>query len=391
MADPVALGLAFAVEERKDAVAIRVDLGCRTQWRGLAGLEAPWRSGLEEAAGRSHEGAARLQVVHLDDRGTVADGGDGDPEQLAQLDPLGGRLFAQRVVDRALDEVEVRHSVTRVQITLVVADVLAADHRAEIFPLLSGDRAEPDVAVLRRLDRRDLDRSVEGTFHELAAQVAEDREALDHRLEDREVGDLAFARLACRPPRRESRDGGEGAAGPIADAAACRDRAAIRQAAVVDGAGRGLEGEVIRREARPGSFLAPGRQANDRQARVRIEPVLGVEAALLEHGSAPVLEDEVAAFRQAADPGAVLRVARVEDDAPFARVQVLEEGRGLVLPQGLERSRPATHRVARRRLDLDDFGAGVDEELRRVGAGDPRSQIQDADPSEGADGFVAHR
>src|SRR3954454_13374689 len=69
---------------------------------------------------------------------------------------------------------------------------------------------------------------------------------------------------------------------------------------------------------------------------------------------------------------------RVDDDALFRRGEVVEQGAVGIGGDRRAGGRPAPQRVAGRRLDLHDVGATVREQLRGVGARDPRRQVDDA-------------
>jgi hypothetical protein len=91
------------------------------------------------------------------------------------------------------------------------------------------------------------------------------------------------------------------------------------------------------------------------------------------------LDDEVGVGEERRDAG----ISGRPDDRLLARVQVREERRVLAA-QVATRRRPAAQGVPGGRLDLDDLGARVDEELRAVRACDLRREVEHVNAGQSA-------
>ncbi len=71
--------------------------------------------------------------------------------------------------------------------------MINADPCSAILPLLTGELAQPHPSVLRRLDRRGLDRLHQRTVEELGIEVVVDRHRQAQRLEHRNVDVVPLA------------------------------------------------------------------------------------------------------------------------------------------------------------------------------------------------------
>ena len=80
------------------------------------------------------------------------------PEQLAEFDDLGDGALAHPRPDAFTDPVAVVPSPDLETKLGDLGEFRAIHHRGEVEPLLSGDHADADVAVVGLLDRRHLDR-----------------------------------------------------------------------------------------------------------------------------------------------------------------------------------------------------------------------------------------
>ena len=193
-----------------------------------------------------------------------------------------------------------------------------------------------------------------------------------HRLVDRHVDLLAPAGApglgegGQRPDHAEH--GGEGVA--QADAGARRrpvgaaGRVADAADGLADAAEPGLAG------ARAG--LAEARDVDEHDRRVGLGQHVVAEPPLVEPARPEVLDHDVARRRQPPHHGAGPLVAQVERDRPL----VAPDGRP---PQAVTVAgdAPAPHRVALAgRLDLDDLGAVVAEQLAGERPGDETAQLQ---------------
>ena len=129
-------------------------------WRG--DRHQPRRARLPESRRVVDVDAALPQVVHLRDGRTVAERGQRQPEQLAEFDDLLDGALAHPRVDPFTDPVAVVPSPDLEPQLRNLGELGAIHHRGEVEPLLPGDHADADVAVLGRLDRRHLDRALDG-------------------------------------------------------------------------------------------------------------------------------------------------------------------------------------------------------------------------------------
>ena len=102
-----------------------------------------------------------------------------------------------------------------------------------------------------------------------------------------------------------------------------------------------------------------------------------LEVEAVERVGAQVGEEDVRRGEQLLEPVPGLGLAQVEDDAALAPVVLREGGVREVLADP-ERSEGVAHRIAVRRLDLDDVGAPVRQEGGRRGRGDPHADLDHA-------------
>ena len=86
--------------------------------------------------------------------------------------------------------------------------------------------------------------------------------------------------------------------------------------------------------------------------------------------------------RQAARSTKSTSVVRVGDHAVLRAGQEAEQRAIFARRDVGTRRRPSPQRIPFRRLDFDDLGAAVGEQLRAVGAGDPVGQVDDDVPVE---------
>jgi hypothetical protein len=99
----------------------------------------------------------------------------------------------------------------------VVGEVAALDQHEEVAPLLIRDRTEADVAVGRRLDRRDLDRAAGARRAEARDERRERRHRKVQHLEHGYVHVPAVAGPPGRAPGGERADRGVAAGEPLAE------------------------------------------------------------------------------------------------------------------------------------------------------------------------------
>jgi hypothetical protein len=147
-----------------------------------------------------------------------------------------------------------------------------------------------------------------------------------------------------------------------------------------DRAGLGLQGLVGRRPA--------GERAAPSERRDRHDDEVGVTRTQrrdVDRADRKVFDEQVGAGEQRVDA----RVIGPRDDGTFAGVEVAEQG-AVLAGSELAGGGVRAQRVAGRWFDLDDVGAGIDEELRAVGAGDAGREVDDLDVAQRANARLDH-
>ncbi len=205
-----------------------------------------------------------------------------------------------------------------------------------------------------------------------------------HERGDRLVdGDVDLLALAGGPRPHERREGprhrehrrervAQADAGPRRGPVGAARRVADAAHGLADAAEPGLAGQ------RTG--LAEPADVDEDELRVPGGQRLVPEAPALERAGPEVLEDDVAVLREPGRHVAALRLAEVEDDRALVAAD-----RGPPEAVAVAGDAPAAHRVALAgRLDLDDVGSVVAEELPGERAGDEAAQLEDADARQGA-------
>jgi hypothetical protein len=206
------------------------------------------------------EDAARDELLEARHRVAGADRGDGDAQRCRALDDLVDGVPSRPAMDHRVHVPDPADALVPARERVVGDEVVPLDQDQEVAPLLRGDRAEPDPAVSRRLDRRDLDGARERARMPGEAlphhRVRRHRER--HHLEEREI-DVRPARAPARGVvRGEGRDGRIRAAEPLAEPPARRDRRPIRRPARGRRAAPRLQRELRRRPPAPRTAAAEG-------------------------------------------------------------------------------------------------------------------------------------
>ncbi len=331
---------------------------------------------LEVAVRMADEHAPGAQVRMLEHGAAAVDGRHRDPQQRRLLDDLLGRVRPRVRAHHAVPLVDAALAPEDGRQLLVVEHVGPLDEHEEVVELLAGVGVEADPAVERRLDRRqlahpwrrhDLGAALQRP-HEVGVGVGGDR----HALEPRHVDVLAVARQLRTADGRGAADRGEHGGDVLGDAAGRVERLHVGQAPPGRRATLRLHGELAHRPLLEGPAAPIGR---DRQAHEAREA--GVVEGLLVLAGREGLDHQVGALEQRLDLGVLGRA----DHGALRAVQEAEEG-AVVLAQVGTRHRPAAQGIAVGPLHLDDVGAGVGEELRRVGARDAGGQVDDPEVSE---------
>ena len=338
-------------------------------------LEAPGRAGSHESVGPVDEAPPASEVLDGRGVGAVDDRGVGEPERGRQVEDLVDAAGGHPGVDLGGERGPVA------QVRAVVGPILAPDHGAEVEPLLARARTQPDHAVGRRRhpggrhEPLELDRTVEQVVegHRVVGQRR--RERLEHRHVDQLTG---------RPltERGEGADRGVQARHPLADLTTDRGgRPVGTPPGQSDDASRpGLEGELGRRSSVPRTGEPERADRGDHQVGVGVAENVRIAQGRLRHPGTPRRpHDDVGVGEQ---PVEGRGVAPVDDRTALTRAEVGEERTVDPVCDRGTRGRPAPQRVALRRLDLDDIGPAVGEQLGAVGPGDPEGQVDDAQPIE---------
>ncbi len=215
----------------------------------------------------------------------------------------------------------------------------------------------------------------------------------EHSLVDRRIDDLAPAGLLAVMQRRQRAHAGERRGERVADADADARRRRRRIADDIAQAAHRLADRAEAGAVRVRAGLAVARDPDHDQARVDRRERRVIQAPFLHRAGPEVLEQEIGLrdqFLQHVLAGALAQVERDrllvagDDRPPQRRIAVL-------LPS------PNAHRIALiRRLDLDDLGAHVAEQLTAERPREQRAEFQDAQVGQGAvlefDGFLhGHR
>ena len=267
----------------------------------------------------------------------------------------------------------------------LVLHPLGVPHQhAEVQPLLSRSAPEPDEPVARRPDAGRRHEPLPA--HRPAQLVVEGHrvvgEAHRQRLEHGDVDELTARRGTSTGGQRS--DGAVEAGEPLPDLAADEDggpfRLPPRQSD--DPAGPGLQRELGGRLVAPGTVEPERRDRRDDQVRVGAQHRTRVQRRLLRQRRALRPDDGVGRIQQSVQRVETAGVRAVDHDAALGGAEEVEERAVVVGGDRRPRGRPASQRIALGRLDLDDLGAAVGQQLRAVGAADPGREVDDPEPRE---------
>ena len=201
------------------------------------------------------------------------------------------------------------------------------------------------------------------------------------RMHDGEAGlvQRGFEKLAeagALPLRQRHQDADRGVkpGGDVDQRNADPHRAALRRAGRRDHAGHGLDDGVIAGIAAARAVGAEaGNPAMHQLRKFRAQHVVA-DAPFVERARLEILDQDVGGLQHLHQHGAAALGGEVEPDRALVAVDADEIGRVLLV----ERRAPVAHLVAGRRLDLDDVGAVVGEDLRAIGAAEHARQIDHA-------------
>ncbi len=306
------------------------------------------------AVGAVDEDAAGHELLVVDHRRPVADGGDRHPQLGGPTDDLLGRVAGGPGLHGGLELLGPLGADVDVDQGLVGEQVAPLDEHEEVLELLVGDGGEADPAVGRRLDRGVVDVAERRLLGGLdAVELGEERAVgvhpEGHGLQDGQVDVLTDPRRPAHPP---GGDGGQGGVHPgevLAEAPPDGERWSVPAAPGARRPAGRLQRELRRRPVGPRPRQTVGRDRDDHQVGVVPPQPVGVQV-----GTA---EDDIGAGGELLDPA---------DHGPLGRVQEPEEGRVLALGQVDPGRRPPPQRVTLGALDLDDVGPGVGQQLGGV-------------------------
>jgi hypothetical protein len=370
----------------------------QARWRQHVARRRPRER--HRVAGRRHH---RVPLPDLDDRveaelGRVRDAlvegvdrraRDAGREQLAE--PLVAGARREPRLEQRAQCVAVRRAVLVVREPRVVEQLRRAEHLAEAgeLPVVAGD--DDDVAVRRR-QRLVREQARVRVAHAVGHCAARDvRARVVHEPGQRGRQQVHLDVLA-EPGRLPVPQGGQDAddrlhAGHDVEH---RDPGAVRRPVRVAGqahqAGQRLHHEVV---ARHRGTLA-GAEAADRgidDALVGGRDAVVVQAVLRQAAGAEVLDDDVGPRGQLAGERGVAGVAQVERDRALVAVDREVVRRDVAAHRRL----PGAGVVAGRALHLDDLGAHVAEQHRRVGAGEDPGEVGHEEPVERSCRLAVHR
>ena len=134
--------------------------------------------------------------------------------------------------------------------------------------------------------------------------------------------------------------------------------------------------EVVAGAVALGSLQPVSAHAAVDEVRVTRRRRVGVEAELVEHVGLQVGHEHVGVGEELLHPGLTFVGAEIEHDRPLAPV-VERVRRVRHLAFHADRPEHVAHRVAARRLDLDDVGTPVGEEPGGGGSRDPHAHLHD--------------
>ena len=341
----------------------------------LGGLHAIRRAGLSKAVTRiGDERTARLKVVERFDVGAVGNWGVRNPERRREIADLVDGLALDPCVEFVGILVGLLGDRQR---RLLVDPVLMSGHRAQVEPLLRGAAADVDQAVLGPRDAR------HGQPAGVAPRPAEHlvighrivSEAEDLGLEHRQVDQLRGA----PHPGGHRRHARVRACEVVADLTADVYRCPVGRSAAEanDPARPRLQRELGGRSVPPGAVQPERRDGRDRQMWVLAKDLSRRKRGVPGEFRAARPHHRISVGQQGVKEIDVVVGIGVDDHAALRAGQKAEQ-RTVVAGRDVGTGcRPSPQRIPFGRFDFDDVGAAVGKQLRAVGTGDPRRQIDD--------------
>ena len=350
------------------AIAVGIERRRRLRPRGRGVIDAVRATWLTKACRVLDEHTPRCEVLVGQQARAVAHGGDRNAQRTREIDDL---------VDGVLEHPS-RNDAGPISATLatterrelgIVDEIGALDHDEEVLKHLRRVRVEADVAVFGLFDRRRLE-STRRTKQlrptsEMMRQIGKRRRGDRHHLGHRQVDVLAYAR-ASRPQhcgQRSRRAVGTGQI--LGDAATGIHGRLGRPTAVENRATFGLNRELGRDPPRVRAGQPERRQRKHHQMWV-----LRAQSCHIKAHRSEILTNQVGSGEQCTH----VCIAGCADHRQLACVQVAEHCTVIAAEIDVDRMQLSCW-VATGRFDLDDLGAGVHEQLRRVRSGDVGGEV----------------
>ena len=202
----------------------------------------------------------------------------------------------------------------------------------------------------------------------------------DHGVEQRDFHLLADAVSRARLQGGDDTVGGSQSAGDVGEIGADRYRRAAFPAGGADDAGHALQQQVLPGAGGERAVLAvAGERAVD-ERRIERAQAFGVEAEPGHDAGPEIVDERIAAGREAADDFLALGPPQIDGEAAFVAVAGEERGAVAVHPHAAGLPRRVTRFAG---FDLDDVGAHVGQHLGTERAENVARQIEHADAVEG--------
>jgi len=328
--------------------------------------------------------------------GHVVDRGDRAAGLLATIhDLLLAALDGPRL-DQGVDGVGVLGAREHVLEHLELHPVGVPHHARQPVPLPGLEGQHPHVAVAAREDgggrpqrHPDPGSPIEDPVLGVGADVLGTDEGGGDRLGAGDVDLLATPHLLqavqSRQPPGCARDRTEevGGEGPVLEGCLVR-----KSAVAAARAGEVVGVQVVGLPIAVGAGLAEGRDRDHHEVGVQGGERAVVEAPTLHPCRRVVLDQDVGPGDELAQPIAFVGTADVQADAPLVGIEEVVEAALLGVRDIAGEGAPAPCDVAVGRLDLDDVGSVIREELRAVRRRHPLAELDYLDPLEGS---LAHR
>ena len=348
------------------------------------------RAGLGRRVLQVDAHAARLNLRIGEDLLDRVDraGRDADRFQLRQEIELG-KAAGQGVEARGQGDA-VGDARAVVDVIGLVGEAGIADGLAELAPLAVIAGCNDDVPVGHREDvvGHDVGMGVAEALRRLAGRQIVHRLVAEHgdlRIEQCHVEHGAFAGRITPAQCREDAGRGIEAGIDVGHGIARLHRCALRFAGDRHRPAHALDQEVVAGARRIGAVLAEAGDGAVDQSRIGLAHRGCVEPVFDEPADLEVFDHHIGMGGEAMHQRLAFLRAEIGRDRALAAIGRVEIGGGeMLVARALDEGRaPFAGVVAFRRLDLDDIGAEIGEELADPGPGKDARQFEDAQAGEG--------